>query len=259
MYQVAVLDDNELSAEIVAEMVRQHKSGSQLHVSCFTRLNDLIRSMTRGHTPCDIVFMDIQLAEDEPNGIEAVRTLFGPGSETQVIYVSGCSDMHAKAYRTKHVSFLTKPVNRDDLNEALDRALSNLRAFEGESIRVRVGRSERKINPREVAYVESEDRVVMINLSNNVRGGEHANREVVRTYMQLGEIGDLLGKGFLRAHQRYLVNIDAIAELNAQGLVLTDGTQIPVSRSRSAEVKEFFLNQVRGAYRHAAAHGGHKL
>ena len=116
MYQVAVLDDNELSAEIVAEMVRQHKSGSQLHVSCFTRLNDLIRSMTRGHTPCDIVFMDIQLAEDEPNGIEAVRTLFGPGSETQVIYVSGCSDMHAKAYRTKHVSFLTKPVNRDDLN-----------------------------------------------------------------------------------------------------------------------------------------------
>ena len=88
---------------------------------------------------------------------------------------------------------------------------------------------------------------VMINLSNNVRGGEHANREVVRTYMQLGEIGDLLGKGFLRAHQRYLVNIDAIAELNAQGLVLTDGTQIPVSRSRSAEVKEFFLNHVRGA------------
>ena len=124
---------------------------------------------------------------------------------------------------------------------------------------MRVGRSERKINPREVAYVESEGRVVMINLSNNVRGGEHANREVVRTYMQLGEIGDLLGKGFLRAHQRYLVNIDAIAELNAQGLVLTDGTQIPVSRSRSAEVKEFFLNHVRGAWRHAAAHSGHKL
>ena len=247
MYQVAVLDDNEVSAHMIADMACQHANGTELEVHCFTRLSDLTRYMADNRMTCDIVFMDIELAKDEPNGIDVIRMLFNPDSSTQVIYVSGRSDMHAKAYRTKHVSFLTKPVNRDDLNEALDRALSNLRAFEGESIRVRVGRSERKINPREVAYVESEGRVVMINLSNNVRGGEHANREVVRTYMQLGEIGDLLGKGFLRAHQRYLVNIDAIAELNAQGLVLTDGTQIPVSRSRSAEVKEFFLNHVRGA------------
>lgn len=44
MYQVAVLDDNELSAHMIAEMAGHHASGFELEVHCFTRLSDLTRS-----------------------------------------------------------------------------------------------------------------------------------------------------------------------------------------------------------------------
>ena len=246
MYQVAVLDDNELSAHMIADMACQHANSIELEVHCFTRLNDLTRHMVRNHMACDIVFMDIELAEDEPNGIDAVRTLFNPGSGAQVIYVSGRSDMHAKVYRTKHVSFLTKPINRDDFSEALDRALSNLREGTPEPIRVHVGRNDFKIFPHEVSYIESKGRVVEIHLKQAVHEGITTKAEVIRTYMQLGEFGELLGEGFARVHQSYLVNLDDVVELGAHDLTLTDGAHIPVSRRRSVEVRELFFSRIRG-------------
>ena len=246
MYQVAVLDDNEPSAHMIAELARQYADKTELEVHCFTRLSDLTRSMTRGHMACDIVFMDIQLAEDEPCGIDAVRTLFSPESGTQVIYVSGREDMHAKVYRTKHVSFLTKPVDKDDFNEALDRALSNLQENAAKPIRVHVGRNDRKIYPQEVVYIESKGRVIEIHLRATKRAGVKAEGEVIRTYMQLGELGELLGEGFARVHQSYLVSLDDVAQLGTHNLTLSDGTTVPVSRSRSAEVRERFFDRVRG-------------
>ncbi len=70
--------------------------------------------------------------------------------------------------------------------------------------------------------------------------------EVIRTYMQLGEFGELLGEGFARVHQSYLVNLDDVVELGAHDLTLTDGARIPVSRRRSVEVRELFFSRIRG-------------
>ena len=172
--------------------------------------------------------------------------LFNPDSSTQVIYVSGRSDMHAKVYRTKHVSFLTKPVNKDDFSEALDRALSNLRESAPEPIRVHVGRNDFKIFPHEISYIESKGRVVEIHLKQAVHEGTATEAEVIRTYMQLGEFGELLGEGFARVHQSFLVNLDDVVELGAHDLTLTDGARIPVSRRRSVEVRELFFSRIRG-------------
>lgn len=246
MYQVAVLDDNELSAHMIADMACQHANSIELEVHCFTRLSDLTHHMACNRMACDIVFMDIELAEDEPNGIDVTSALFKPGSGTQVIYVSGRSDMHAKVYRTKHVSFLTKPINENDFSEALDRALSNLREGTPEPIRVHVGRNDFKIFPHEVSYIESKGRVVEIHLKQAVHEGITTKAEVIRTYMQLGEFGELLGEGFARVHQSYLVNLDDVVELGAHDLTLTDGAHIPVSRRRSVEVRELFFSRIRG-------------
>ena len=246
MYQVAVLDDNELSAHMIADMACQHADGTELEVHCFTRLSDLKHHMACTRTACDLVFMDIELAEDEPNGIDVTSALFKPDSGAQVIYVSGRSDMHAKVYRTKHVSFLTKPINKDDFSEALDRALSNLREGTPEPIRVHVGRNDFKIFPHEVSYIESKGRVVEIHLKQAVHEGITTKAEVIRTYMQLGEFGELLGEGFARVHQSYLVNLDDVVELGAHDLTRTDGAHIPVSRRRSVEVRELFFSRIRG-------------
>ena len=246
MYQVAVLDDNELSAHMIADMACQHADGTELEVHCFTRLSDLKHHMACNRTACDIVFMDIELAEDEPNGIDVTSALFKPDSGAQVIYVSGRSDMHAKVYRTKHVSFLTKPINKDDFSEALDRALSNLREGTPEPIRVHVGRNDFKIFPYEVSYIESKGRVVEIHLKQAVHEGITTKSEVIRTYMQLGDFGEILGEGFARVHQSYLVNLDDVVELGAHDLTLTDGARIPVSRRRSVEVRELFFSRIRG-------------
>ena len=40
-----------------------------------------------------------------------------------------------------------------------------------------------------------------------------------------------MGSGFVRVHQRYLVHIAAIAQLEVNEIVLTNGERLPVSRS----------------------------
>ena len=109
-----------------------------------------------------------------------------------------------------------------------------------------VGRNDRKIYPQEVVYIESKGRVIEIHLRATKRAGVKAEGEVIRTYMQLGELGELLGEGFARVHQSYLVSLDDVAQLGTHSLTLSDGTTVPVSRSRSAEVRELFFDRVRG-------------
>ena len=72
----------------------------------------------------------------------------------------------------------------------------------------------------------------------------HTRDRIIDTYAKLDEFHSLLPEYFIRAHKSYIVNLYDTSKLSENSLTLSDGTVIPVSRSRKKQVKEAFFKHL---------------
>lgn len=91
---------------------------------------------------------------------------------------------------------------------------------------------KRKIMLKEILFIESKSHKLWFE-----RTGENL-------YMY-GQINDLeltlSNYDFIRTHQSYLVNLEHVEKINNYSLYLSNGEEVPVTKSRYSEVKETFL------------------
>lgn len=232
MYRVLIIDDEREVADDLARMVLASPQASRL---------ELVSERT-GEVPApdalkggvDIIFMDIQLGETVPTGIELVEALISRAGDVQVIYVSGYLEYAPEAYRTRHTWFLAKPVRQDALNAALERALDNLDRSRRGSLLVRSGSSLMQVVPSRILYVESDRRKVRI----------HERSRTIETYAKIDDIQERLPDQFVRCHKSFLVNMDCISELRVADVILVNGEEIPVSQRRRRALLDRFVEYV---------------
>lgn len=86
------------------------------------------------------------------------------------------------------------------------------------------------INSDKIYYAESSKRILTL-------VGEAEKWEA---YMKVDELEALLPENFLRCHKSYIVNMNWIESLSAQGILLENGKKIPVSRARYNQARERF-------------------
>lgn len=174
-----------------------------------------------------------------PTGIDAVHALFAPGSQTQVIYVSGYDSFHTQVYRTPHAAYLAKPFTPQDVACAVNLALSAQERSAERPLVLRVKGAERVVRPAEVIYLESSLHLVRV----------HTARETVEAYTKLGDLLCQLPARFVRTHQSFAVNLDAVSALDAAAVTLNTGETVPVSRRMRAGVREALFAHIRSTSR----------
>lgn len=63
------------------------------------------------------------------------------------------------------------------------------------------------------------------------------------TIKKVQEELDNLDAGFIKVHQSYLININQIFKLEKDSVVLFNGKEIPISRTRKTELREKFMKE----------------
>jgi two-component system response regulator AlgR len=208
-------------------------------------------SMVQSHKP-DVVLLDI--AMPEADGFEVARHL--PEPRPLVIFQTAYSDRALEAFEHEAVDFVVKPVNRERLAQAIDRArrriesrassdmspallerieaaLAQSRPVRRTRILVRHGTGHRALPLRDVVRFTAEEGLVFA----------VATSGKALTDYTLNELESRLGTGFIRVSRADLVQIDRIERLQSNGdgsatLALSDGATVHVSRRRAADVKQ---------------------
>lgn len=237
MYNVVIVENDREQARMLEDMVRRHPRGAAFQISHVERVDELAQrasSGTTGGCPIDILFMDICLSDGE-DGVEAVKRLFPEGCRTQVIYVSGYAEHCVRVYQSEHTYFLLKPVDSDDLFDAIDKALDNIAHWVSRPIGLSVGGDILRVDPSHIEYVESARRKIRVRID---------GRDV-EAYGSLSRMMEVLPDTFLQCHKSFIVNIPRIAELRSGELVMLSGARIPVSQKRRRAVKEELLGYLR--------------
>ena len=191
----------------------------------------------------DCVFLDIEMPEMD--GFRLLRHL--RFRDFELVFTTAYDNYAIKAFKQEAIDYLLKPVDTDDLltaverirqkksknmiGEELKKMISELRQNEDHKIPLSFANKTLYVNTGDITYCKSDGNYTEVNLKD---GGQ----EVISK--KLKDVEELIGNmNFVRVHHSYLVNMDYIKEyvkIDGQYLILEDGSNIPVSRSKKADL-----------------------
>ncbi|PZR25917.1 MAG: DNA-binding response regulator [Citrobacter freundii] len=195
----------------------------------------------------ELLFLDIQMPVE--SGFDLLRSLSSPSFE--VIFVTAYDQYAIQAMRFAAIDYLLKPVDIGELQTAVDRAIRQHRLKAGnhqienlmELLKNRADKEEQRISlytMKEIRYVKTGE-IVRCESSNNYTTFHLADGEDLLVSKPIYEYEDILKDyGFIRCHQSHLVNsrfIKSWKKDSGDFLLLTNGSEVPISRGKKEEVK----------------------
>jgi two-component system LytT family response regulator len=240
--RVAVVDDEELARRVLRELLAAH-GDIEIVAECANGF-EAVKAVTE-HKP-DLLLLDVQMPKLD--GFDVLELI---GNSVPVIFVTAYDSYAIRAFEVHAVDYLLKPFGADRLGEALARARTRMPPREEppardlmatvrtvrtplERILIRDRSDVHVIPVGKIDYIESQDDYVAVKA-----GGRSYLKE-----QTLAELETLLDRGrFVRIHRRYMLNLSRLAKIeqsvtDSRTAILTDGTELPISRSGYARLRE---------------------
>ena len=240
--RVIVVDDEELARTLLRELLGAH-ADIEIIGECGNGF-EAVKAVTEKKP--DLLLLDIQMPKLD--GFDVLELI---GTEVPVVFVTAYDQYAIKAFQVHAVDYLLKPFGAERLAEALARARARIGAREALPAKALVSEARAARSPLErilirdkadvhvipvakIDYFESQDDYVSLKVGDKTLLKEQT----------LSELEQLLDPGrFVRIHRRYLLNVARLAKIeqsvtDSRVAVLQDGTEIPISRSGYAKLRE---------------------
>ncbi|NWJ49378.1 MAG: response regulator transcription factor [Bacteroidetes bacterium] len=239
-----LIDDEKHNLENLNQLLNTYCP--QIHV-CDTALNaDDGKTSILKHRP-DIVFLDIQMSDK--NGFDLLRGL--NHYDFEIIFVTAYDQYAIQAMRFSAVDYLLKPIGIDELQSAVNRAIKKCQLkvqnqqLENliQLLKSQQNKEEHRIaltTMKETRFIKTND-IIRCQSSNNYSSFFLHDKEELLVCKPIYEYEEILKEyGFIRCHQSHLVNkkyVRSWIKEYGDHLLLSNGTEIPVSRNKKDEVK----------------------
>lgn len=223
---VALCDDEEYIHETIGKVIKEYgeERKSELKVLHFFSGKDLLESKEEMH----ILLLDIDMPYID--GIEAAFCLKEKGKECKIIMLTSKQERFKEAFKIGAYRFVTKPVDIEELKEALDNTREILLGYN--QIEVKFEHTRCKILQSNIDYIEACRDFVKIYVGKNICQSE-------RTLKSWKE--ELDNRLFIECHKSYIVNLKSVAKVKRNTLVLENGKEIPIARRRKKDVLQTFI------------------
>ncbi len=225
----AIVDDDRIFAEQLASRVTAvcKENSIASSVEYFENPDAILQD--EKFSKFHIILMDIEMPG--VNGIEAVQEinrLRTSDTTPYIVFVTAQDSMVFEALRQFPYSFVRKSCIRD-----VDECVLNI-SRKAESVptySVKKGRGVKVLELSRIIYLEKQGNYVTF----HTLDGDYQERSSIDK-----KYADLMPFGFVRPHIGCLANASHIIEFNSANIVLSDGTEVNLSRSYKKECKEKF-------------------
>jgi two-component system, LytTR family, response regulator len=184
-----------------------------------------------------LLFLDIEMPV--MNGFELLEKI--SGIPFSVIFITAYNQYALKAFRFNAVDYLIKPVDTDDLTDAVAKALKNAKPGSNQlnqmQKQMRGEPASRIAIPGQqggISFIELND-IVYSEASNNYTRILLKDGSRFLLSKTLKDVQDVLEEEhFLRVHRQYIINLNQVKHFNRNEGMLTmiNGDHIPVARNQ---------------------------
>lgn len=194
------------------------------------------------HVP-DLLFLDIEMSG--MNGMETARALRRKYKDTIIIFVTAYPDFVFQGYEVHAFHYILKPYKEEKIREVVAKALEEMGQKKEKYYLVEQKSGALRLAFSRILYFKSEGRnIEAVMLSSHLEADKRDNSlETVRFYGKLSDIEAQMPSGFVRIHNRYLVNLSFVEKLEGAGVVCR-GQVLPVSRAYKQETAVAFAKMM---------------
>lgn len=192
-------------------------------------------AMVRAHAP-QLLLLDIEMPEMD--GLELAEE---PGLPP-IVFTTAHAEHALRAFEVAAIDYLLKPISRERLAEAIERARARVSAPPAEApaaaptdtprITARSGGTVHVVDATEITRLYAEDKVTVC---------VHEGRELLLDESLSALEQRLAAHGFFRTHRAELVNLAAVRALHTEDgstrVELRDGSEAAVGRRMVAALK----------------------
>ncbi len=237
MHIVVCDDDLQVCKEIKATVQKEY---SRITIEITDNINDYFKKLKTKKTPVpDIVIMDIRWDENNEQNADGIKMsvkLQTMCPRIKIVFLTGFIQYATDIFDARPSAFLVKPVNKTKLYETIDKLMAEIRAEKSEVLSLQCSGGVINVRVSDIIYLESNRHELILYLN---EGRQHV-------WMKLEEMMPQLPDYFLRIHQSFAVNANYIQKFGAMNVILMDGKELSISRSRYKKAKEGFFDYLEG-------------
>lgn len=244
MINAVIIDDEQNNIDNLTLLLRKNCSIVNIVATALNVADG--QKIIEQHKP-GLVFLDIQMPGG--SGFDLLKAL--PRQSFEVIFVTAYDQYAIQAIKFAAVDYLLKPINTDDLKQAVEKATERINNKKQnlqlenlvDLLQQQHNKEEHRIalpTFKEIRFIAVKNITRCESNNNYTTFFLHGNEKIIvsKPVYEYEEI--LSGYGFIRCHQSHLVNkkfIRSWVKTDGGYLLLEDGSQIPVSKNKKEQVK----------------------
>ena len=248
MIKALIVDDEPYSCEALVELLTKYCPDVKIVGICHSGATAL--TSIQEHSP-QLLFLDIEMPR--MNGFELLEKVGDINFE--IIFTTSYDQYAIKAIRMSALDYLLKPVDREELQSAVQKVKQHQHSHKTQQIEMLLHKLSNPATPMlRIALPTMEglqlvqiDSVICCMSDSNYTTFRLKGKEKIIVSKTLKDVEDLLSEySFQRVHHSSLVNLNEINKyIKGEGgyLVMSDGSHVDVSRSR----KEMLLKKLQPA------------
>ncbi len=225
-----IVDDEPLAIQLLQKHIAQ-LDFFEVAATC----NNAIKALEiLSQQPVDLLFLDIKMPQ--LSGLNLLKTLRNPPA---TILTTAYREYALDGFDLQVIDYLLKPITFDRFFVAAERYLrlhnfvapSILSSSEPQFIYLKSGYKYFKVDLDDILYAESRKDYVLV----------YTRQQTISSKYQISKLEQQLeGKGFLRIHRSYLVNLKHITAFTAADMEI-GSKQLPIGDSYRAFVHKALM------------------
>ena len=252
--KAVIIEDEKIAADLLRNLINQLDENIEV-VTTLQTVEDSIEWLENNQHP-DIMFVDIHLADGSSFSIFEKTEVRCP-----IVFTTAYNEYALKAFEVNSIDYLLKPINKDDLQRALNK-YKNLKGDNKDlDYKKFVSRflSEGNVNNyKEYFLVPERDKLIplaakdiaYIYIDLKLIKAVTFSGKVYYLNQNLDEMMNQLNpKNFFRANRQYIVAHESIKDVSmwfgnkiSLNLVIPTEEKIIVSKARVSEFKNWFMS-----------------
>lgn len=245
MIKAIIVDDEQHCIDRLRNLLQQYHAGTIQLLAAASSVEEAIKTIKEQQP--DLIFLDVQI--HDRTGFDLLREC--GAINFKIIFTTAYDKFAIQAIKFSAIGYLLKPIDEDDLQEALDK-LKKV-SSEQTSLMAAVIENNLQQHPKKKRLtIPTGNELLFLNIEDIIRCQSDVNyttifktdKQKIVVAKTLKEFEELLsGQDFFRVHNSDLINLNYIKSYNkgkGGSVLLTDGTELEVSTRR----KEDFLKKM---------------
>lgn len=226
--RIAIVDDLNTEAHQLRDILKKELDASHIHIRALDLYSSAEALLAEWQPEqYDLILLDIFMGGI--TGVEAAHILRQRDQRVRLVFCTTSNEFASESYSVGASYYLHKPYSLEDIR----RMITRVRPADYELTRAIILPDGQKLLPRSLLYTEYINHVITIYCKHG---------RTIQVRMSQGALEALLSEEpeIVSCSKGLLVNLHEVTALEADTLLLSDGSRLPVSRRRSKDVQQLY-------------------